>query len=129
MNRRIMAPLLAATLCMTLMGAANSCGGSGGPARSASYAGDGNTQFGNGGTDYANAGAPGKLLFGVGYKAVAQSGADRSNCEWKVYSVTRQGVTRVAGKGGYGTANIKVEKPDNAKVYLRSVGCGLWKRA
>lgn len=101
-----------------------------GSATSASYAGDGNTQFGNGGVDFVNEGSSGKLKFGVTYKAVASNSQQRSNCQWHIYSVNAKNKIVFEGKvGDYATAKIKVEQPTRVKVYLKSVNCGLWKPA
>lgn len=95
--------------------AAQSCGGS--PARSAAYAGDGNTQFGD----------TGKLKWNTSYSAQAAKDSDRKNCEWSVYTINDNHVMRVVGKGTYKNAKVKVEKPSTVKVYLKSLHCGLWK--
>lgn len=103
-----------------------SCGG----ARSASYAGDGNTQFGNGGVDFVNAGSSGKLKFGVTYKAVASNSQQRTACEWHIYSINSKNKIVFEGKtSDYLHAKINVEEPTRVKVYLKSINCGLWKPA
>jgi len=118
--------------CTVTMGAAKGCGGSGkGPARSASYAGDGVTQFGdpNGAKTYANEGASGKLKWGVTYKAVAIDSTDRTNCEWRLYTINSEGVTTFLKKGGYLTAKINFGEQKTKRVFLKSLECGLWKPA
>lgn len=81
------------------------------------YAGDGVTQFTDGGV----------LQFGRGYKAVYVDTTDRQNCRWSLYTINAEGVTKVIKSGRYRTANIKVEKPARVKVYLKSSECGNWK--
>ena len=98
------------------------------PATSASYAGDGNTQFGNGGVDFVNEGSSGKLKFGTTYKAVAQNSQQRTACKWHIYSVnSKNQIVYESKKSDYLHAKIKVEQPTRVKVYLKSVNCGLWK--
>jgi hypothetical protein len=119
-----------------VMGASEDCGagGSGGKANEASYAGDGVTQFVDAtgracanDTSFCRNGGSGKLRFGKGYKAVAVDTTDRQNCVWSLYTFNQQGKTVVIKKGGYFSANIKVERPNRVKVYLKSEECGDWK--
>jgi hypothetical protein len=101
-----------------------------GSATSASYAGDGNTQFGNGGVDFVNQGSSGKLKFGVTYKAVAENSQQRTNCKWHIYSVDAHNKIVYESKSSdYLHAKINVEEPTRVRVWLKSVNCGLWKPA
>lgn len=107
---------------------AGGCGGEGGPARSASHAGDGITQFGNpnGPNNYANQGATGKLLWGKTYNAHKQHPTNVENCRWSLYSIDPNGVTHFIKKGNYANAKIKVGEQVSRKFYLKSLECGLW---
>jgi hypothetical protein len=107
-----------------IVAAAQGCGGTDSPSRSAAYAGDGNTQFGT-----QAEGVSGKLKWGVVYKAVYENTTDRQNCKWSLYTINSNGVANVVKRGNYFNAKIKVEKPNTVKVYLKSIECGLWKPA
>jgi hypothetical protein len=105
-------------VCIPTMGAAQSCGGPNGPARSASYAGDGITQFG----------APnGKLKWGVTYSAHYTDTTDRQNCKWSLYTINSNGETTFIKRGNYLNAKVNVGEQRTKKVYLKSIECGLWK--
>lgn len=113
------------------LGAASSCGGSGGgPARSATKAGDGITQFGyddgSKNVNYANKGATGKLRFGRTYNAHKVNPQDVQNCEWSLYMMDKLGRTTFIKSGHYGTAKINVGAQVTRKVYLKSLDCGIW---
>lgn len=105
-------------VCIPTMGAAQSCGGPNGPARSASYAGDGITQFGP---------IPGKLKWSVTYSAHYVDTTDRQNCRWSLYAINKNGETTFIKKGNYLNAKINVGEQVTKKVYLKSMECGLWK--
>lgn len=102
-----------------------SCGGGGGgPARNASYAGDGVTEFGP-----ASAGVSGKLQWGKTYSAHYVDTTDRQNCRWSLYSISKQGNHELVmmAKGNYFNAKINVGQQFTKRVYLKSLECGLWK--
>jgi len=115
-------------VCAVVMGNTASCGGPGGPARSATAAGDGITQFGNpnGPKNYANSGATGKLKWGVTYNAHKQHPTDVQNCRWSLYSIDPEGVTHFVKRGTYANAKIRVGEQVTRKFYLKSLECGLW---
>jgi hypothetical protein len=115
-------------ICGMTMGAASSCGGSGGkPARSASRAGNGVTQFGvPGKSGYANRGATGKLKWDKTYNAHKVNAADVENCRWSLYSIDSEGVTKFIKKGNYANAKIRVGEQVTRKFYLKSLDCGFW---
>lgn len=114
------------SVCVMTMGAAQSCGGSGGPARSAAYAGDGVTQFGT-----EAEGVSGKLLWGKTYSAHYTDTTDRQNCRWSLYTISKQGNHEVVflKRGNYFNAKINVGRQFTKAVYLKSLECGLWKPA
>lgn len=126
---RYLLGLLAFVLAST-MGATAACGPSGrggGPARSASHAGDGATQFGvPGKPGYANEGATGKLVWNKTYNAHKQHPADVENCRWSLFSIDAEGVTEFRAKGNYANAKVKVGEQVTVKWYLKSLNCGLW---
>jgi hypothetical protein len=129
--KRIMITLAAVLgICLSTMGAAQSCGPSGdggGPARSASHAGDGATQFGvPGKPGYANEGATGKLVWGKTYNAHKTHPSNVQNCRWSLYSIDAEGVTEFRAKGTYANAKIRVGEQVTVKWYLKSLNCGLW---
>lgn len=99
--------------------AAQGCGGSDGgkPAISASFAGDGITEFSDNG----------KLKWGVTYHARYIDTTDRQNCKWSLVAYNKQGETTVLKTGHYLNAKINVGKQVTKKVYLKSMECGLWK--
>jgi hypothetical protein len=128
--------IIVALASIAMMGAGNDCDASKqkGKANEAAYAGDGVTQFVDGAgracandTAFCANGGSGKLRFGKGYKAVAVDTTDRQNCKWRLYTFNQQGKTTVIKEGGYFTANIRVERPNRVKVYLKSEECGDWK--
>lgn len=117
-----------------ILGAANDCGGSGGKATKASYAGDGVTMFvglGNracaGQTSFCEQKGNGKLKFNQGYKAHYVDTTDRTNCKWKLYTINTAGEKKLIKSGGYLSANIKVEQVTRVHVWLKSQDCGDWK--
>jgi hypothetical protein len=114
---RYLLGLLALVMAST-MGATASCGGPNGPARSASYAGDGVTEFGN---------PNGKLKWGVTYSAHYVDTTDRQNCKWSLYAINRNGETTFIKRGNYLNAKVNVGEQRTKKVYLKSIECGLWK--
>lgn len=100
-------------------------------AKSASFAGDGITQVGNHCADYkkcsyANKGASGKIKWNTTYNAHKVNPTDVQNCEWSVFSVNSEGVTKFLKKGHYGNAKIRFEEASTVKVYLKSIECGIW---
>jgi hypothetical protein len=107
---------------------AGGCGGEGGPARSATHAGDGITQFGdpNGPKNYANQGASGKLKFDRTYNAHKQKPSDVQNCRWTLYYFDAEGVYHLVKKGNYSNAKVKVGAQATRKFFLKSLQCGLW---
>jgi hypothetical protein len=128
--RKIIATTAIAVLPLAVNAAKGCSNEGGGPARSASYAGDGITQFGTvNGKNYADEGASGKLKWGVTYKAVAIDSTDRQNCKWSLYTINAEGETVFVKKGGYMTAKINFGQQRSKKVYLKSLECGLWKPA
>lgn len=131
MKRIIVTIAGVAAVSVMVMGNTASCGGSGGgPARSASYAGDGITQFGyddgSKNVNYANKGATGKLRFNKTYNAHKQNPGDVENCRWSLYSIDSLGRTEFKSKGTYANAKIKVGDQVTRKWYLKSLDCGLW---
>jgi hypothetical protein len=111
------------------MGSTAACGsgGGGGPARSATHAGDGITQFGDGSDrNYANKGSTGKLKWGKTYNAHKVNPQDVQNCKWSLYKMDSLGRTTFIKKGGYATAKINVGEQVTQKVYLKSLDCGIW---
>lgn len=128
MNRLIVTVAGAALICLSTMGAASSCEGS--PARSATAAGDGITQFGNpnGPKNYANEGATGKLKWGVTYNAHKQNPTDVENCRWSLFAIDPEGVTHFIKKGNYANAKIKVGEQRTRRFFLKSLECGLWEK-
>lgn len=118
--RKFVVLLIAAVVAVFTMGAAKGCDASPPrPAHEAAYAGDGATQFK----------ATGKLKFGVVYRATAVDSTDRQNCEWSVYTISKEGGSvKTVGKGNYLKAKIRVpEDPQRTTVWLKSSECGDWK--
>jgi hypothetical protein len=115
-------------VCIPTMGAAQSCGGgSGGPARSATHAGDGITQFGDGTKrNFANQGSSGKLRWGKTYNAHKVNAQDVENCRWSLYRMDSLGRTVFIKRGNYANAKIKVGEQVTQRIYLKSLDCGLW---
>ena len=103
--------------------------GSGNKATEASYASDGATQFGdpNGKDTFANEGATGKLKWGVTYRARYIDTTDRTNCSWKLYTISAGGVVTIIKKGNYLNAKINVGEQVTKRVFLKSEECGNWK--
>lgn len=125
--KKIAAVTLVGSCSLSTMGAAKGCDDSDGPARSATHAGDGITQFGDG-TDrnYANKGSTGKLKWNRTYNAHKTNPQDVENCEWSLYRIDKLGRTVFIKKGGYGTAKVNVGEQVTQKVYLKSLDCGFW---
>lgn len=126
--RKIVTALMLAALPLATS-AAKGCSSSdgGGPARSAAYAGDGVTQFGEPGKPgYANKGASGKLRWGKTYNAHKQNPGDVQNCRWSLYSIDAEGLTEFRAKGNYANAKINVGTQRTVQWFLKSLNCGLW---
>lgn len=129
--RRLVTAALLPALTLLPLATTKGCGapgtGGGGPARSASYAGDGATQFGvPGKPGYANEGATGKLRWGRTYNAHQQHAADVQNCRWRLYTIDAEGGVEFRAQGTYANAKIKVGEQVTVKWFLKSLNCGLW---